>query len=407
MSLCDLPYSLLQLIAVFLGTEDGINALARTNRAFFKQLNPFLYRYHVERHTSKRPPPALTWAAEYGECNTLVKLIDAGVGLYHPSIWMDKTPMSERPGPGDRHPVRIAAEKGHVRFLQALLDWTEEGGSESFGDRLARSNCIGLFIRAAYNNHLPIVQMLLERGVDPWATPVFLSMGVELGCLSPEMLQLLLQDFQRHQSLQPIAKWFPAHMALREAVRKDNVHATRVLVARGVDVNFAYREYSTTEVWRPLHFCHHLETYRLLLEAGADPNIDDSDSWGVLGCAVRNLDPTVPVRPISVERNRRRWEIIQLLFGYGADPARAGGGWALHGALRDSDYELANLLADRGASIQVTELDDSGQAYLNWAVGQRAWHAVMMITPYNWSMLRYAGPGRNLKGDGGLAGQGE
>lgn len=49
MALCDLPNELLQLIVEFLDSENSINALARTKRAFFVQFNPFLYRYHVSR----------------------------------------------------------------------------------------------------------------------------------------------------------------------------------------------------------------------------------------------------------------------------------------------------------------------------------------------------------------------
>lgn len=47
MSICNLPYELRQRIAEPLDSEDAINALARTNRAFYTQSNHFLYQYHL------------------------------------------------------------------------------------------------------------------------------------------------------------------------------------------------------------------------------------------------------------------------------------------------------------------------------------------------------------------------
>ncbi|PYI24164.1 ankyrin [Aspergillus violaceofuscus CBS 115571] len=401
MAYSTLPSELHLLIAEFLAespdSEDAFNALARTNRTFYMQYNPFLYRYHVASHSKQPPAPAFHWSAKNGRHDTLVRLLDAGAEPYHPRIWQEKPMSTGWTGLRPLHPARLAAEKGHVRFLEAIFDWEQEdpGSAGSFGSRLGKRGYSVLFAGAALNNHLPVVQMLLARGVDPWGkNTLFLSQGVRLQKFSSELLQVLLDDARHREHLQPFTNWEPVHMALRYAVEQaQDIEATRIILTTGVNVNFLYSDDPMIVVRRPLHYCHQPDLYRLLLEAGADPNIDNNDRWGALSSAVGNCHMQAGRYPISAEAKGRRWERIQLLFRYGADPARAGGGWALHGALRDADYGLADLLADKGARISVVELSDADQARLHRAVEEREWDTVMELTPVNWSMEGYAGPG--------------
>ncbi|KAJ9379704.1 hypothetical protein DTO063F5_7075 [Paecilomyces variotii] len=387
-----LPSELHQLIAESLDSEDAINALARTNRTFYTQFNRFLYRYHLTRHAKRPPAPALIWAAQNGRHDTLVRLLDAGANLYHPRIWQEKPTSTGWTGLLPKHPVRLAAEKGHVKFLQTMLDREQE----SFGSRLGTRGHGILFARAALNNHLPVVQMLLARGVDPWGNPsLFLSQGVRRKKFSREMLQVLLEDARHREHLQPFTTWKPIHMALRYAVEQaKDMEVTRMILATGVNVNFLYSDMIMFR--RPLHYCHQLDLYQLLLEAGADPNIDNNDKWGPLAFAVGNYHPPHSQYEFSPKARSQRWEEIQLLFQYGADPARAGGGWALHGAVRDADFKLADFLADHGASISVAELSDADQALLDRAVEERAWETVMRLTPVNWSIIGSAGSAAHL-----------
>lgn len=72
--------------------------------------------------------------------------------------------------------------------------------------------------------------------------------------------------------------------------------------------------------WRPLYRCGCPGPVRLLLEAGADPNIDRDDGWGPLACVVGKWMPTVTLKYYSQEQKNRRMEVVQLLFEYGAEP---------------------------------------------------------------------------------------
>ncbi|PYH79046.1 ankyrin [Aspergillus uvarum CBS 121591] len=396
-----LPSELHRLIAEFLAeftdSEDAFNALARTNRTFYMQYNPLLYRYHLASHSKRPSAPALYWAAKNGRHDTLVRLLDAGAELYHPRIWQEKPTSTGSTGLRPLHPARLAAEKGHAQFLEAIFDWGQEDpeSARSFGSRLGNRGYSVLFAGAALNNHLPVVQILLARGVDPWDKYTsFLPQGVRLQKFSSELLQVLLEDAKHREHLQPFTTWEPVHMALRYAVEQaKDIEATKIILTTGVNVNFLYSDDPMIVVRRPLHYCHQPDLYRLLLEAGADPNIENNDRWGALSSAVGNCHMQAGRYPSSAEAKCRRWERIQLLFEYGADPARAGGGWALHGALRDADYRLADFLADKGARISVAELGDADQALLHRAVGAREWETVMELTPVNWSMAGYAGPG--------------
>ncbi|KAJ5655288.1 hypothetical protein N7507_007238 [Penicillium longicatenatum] len=235
--------------------------------------------------------------------------------------------------------------------------------------------------------------MLLARGVDPWCAggraSMLLSGAIRWG--SPELFELLLSDFKQRSALSPIAQWTDAYKALKYA--QDSEDIMRLLLTAGIDVNRAQPGSDGVAIWRPLYYCCHPGPARLLLEAGADPNIDHDDKWGPLASVVDNFRPTVTFKIPSQKQRNRRMEMIQLLFEYGADPLRAGGGWALHGALRDLDFSSATLLADKGARIIVLELTATDQALLDQAVVEHEWGTVMVLTPLNWSLVNYAGPG--------------
>ncbi|OOF93990.1 hypothetical protein ASPCADRAFT_209240, partial [Aspergillus carbonarius ITEM 5010] len=85
---------------------------------------------------------------------------------------------------------------------------------------------------------------------------------------------------------------------------------------------------------------------RLLLEAGANPNLANSDKQGPLARVVGQWlgSPSQGQKYPSQEVKDVMMEVARLLFEFGADPARAGGGWALHRALHIRHYEMAQFL---------------------------------------------------------------
>ncbi|KAJ5918919.1 ankyrin repeat-containing domain protein [Penicillium verhagenii] len=363
MALPDLPTELLLLIVGFLDSEKSINALARTNRAFFAQFNNYLYRYHLSR-----PPKKAVSMPLFGQPYT-----------------------TKRDRPLPCHPIWKATKRGHVEFLGALLD------KGDMGPRLNELNYDELLSTAAKSNKPQAVRMFLERGVNPWQEgSQHLIEAARHGRL--ELLELLLSDYTQRSTVGSIAEWKDAYRALSFA--KDSAEVVRLLVAAGIDVN--HREWRSGNVWnwRPLYDCaYYPESMRVLLEAGADPNFEEDDKWGPLALVVGkySLSPPRPQggAPLifsrfdtefpSQEVKDRKMKLIQQLFEFGADPMRAGGGWALHGALRDLDYNLASYLADKGARIRIAYLNASDQALLDQAVVDHEWTTVAEFTPLHWS----------------------
>jgi ankyrin repeat protein len=101
----------------------------------------------------------------------------------------------------------------------------------------------------------------------------------------------------------------------------------------------------------PLHLAvygRQQEAARLLLEAGADPNVLATSSFA-------------RVPPLGTAAFVRSVPLARLLLDHGADPnTRGDGGFtALHTAAQNGDAELERLLLDRGADA--TAATDDGR----------------------------------------------
>ena len=85
-------------------------------------------------------------------------------------------------------------------------------------------------------------------------------------------------------------------------------------------------------------FFGHIETAKLLLERGADPNV-----------AAKN---PMKVFPLNSAASRKRTDIVRLLLDTGADPnaAQHMGYTSLHSAAHNGDVETIRLLLARGAN---------------------------------------------------------
>ncbi|KAJ5672522.1 hypothetical protein N7507_001649 [Penicillium longicatenatum] len=274
---------------------------------------------------------------------------------------------------------------------------------EGNGSQLRESDYARLVAEAVSKNKTRVVRMLLSRVVDPWCDGASVNklLSTAAQAKTPELFELLLSDFTQRSTLPPIAEWDDAYSAL--VYGKNREHIMRLLLAAGMNVNGidASRARLGTNgeaMWRPLCCLNHPGSVRLLLGAGADPNIDQDDKWGPLACVVDNYDSLNRSQISSQEQRDRRMELFQLLFEYGADPRRAGGGSALHGALRDQDFCSATLLADKGARIRVAELTAPEQENLDHAVVEHEWETVMRLTPPKWSFVGYIRPGEFRRG---------
>ncbi|PWY76023.1 ankyrin [Aspergillus sclerotioniger CBS 115572] len=389
MSLARLPRELVLIIAEFLDCQHAINALARTSRLFFAQLNHFLYRYHVAHHI---PAPALTWAARHDKSDVLKKLLGAGADLYCRSLWGGR-PSRDRgskSGPSHRHPIFIATGEGHTGFIEALLD-------AGMSDRLTQSDYNAILIRAAARNHVNVVRMLLARGINPWSPGG--AMREAARCGYTVIVRVLLLDAEQRKYRPPFFEYPEICEALVELLdnpEPGHEETVSMLLTAGVDGNFRGRDRHTSPLGiaagrRQVQMC------RLLLEAGANPNLANSDTQGPLARAVGQWlgSPSQGHKYPSQEVKNAMMEVVCLLFEYGADPARAGGGWALHRALHIRHYEMARFLIDKGTRLRIPGLKPCDQATLDRAVTKYDYETVMSRTPLGWSVASL-GPRRYM-----------
>ncbi|RHZ48403.1 uncharacterized protein CDV56_103714 [Aspergillus thermomutatus] len=401
MSLSGLPGEIIQLIAGHLDTQRAINALAQTNRLLYSQLNSVLYRYHVQHYI---PSPALAWAAENGQLGALVKLLQAGAEI----------PQVVRPI--TNHPIAKAAANGHAQIVEILLD-------AGMRDWLQGIDYNILLRHAAVENRMGVVLLLLSRGVDPWyiVGPSTICWAAHGG--HAELVRLLLDNVER-RGLWPAVKSRELGEALCAAVKRSHNEAViRMLLDAGAEVNFQRDDNITTPLDIAANF-KQVSATKLLLEAGANPNMTKSDRGGPLASAtvwepmpssawlwppekghrtgrrgVRiKKEPIVLVDTLAQELHRqlrsspqemkeRQMAVVRLLFEYGADPACAGGGSALHNALSSRNYEMAHFLLERGVYMRIPNLDPFDQTVLDRAVAERDLETIIRLTPSNWSLI--------------------
>lgn len=351
MHLPTLPTEISLMIAETSDSQSTINSLAQTNRALYSLLNSYLYQYHVRHYL---PEYALTWAAENGQSKTLENLLKAGADIYCEALWNRKY------GPNQSHPINIAASNGRTSIVKMLLD--------EMDTRLTGLNYNEILRSAISANRIDVVKLLLDRGVNPWSISgdrSAICCAAEAG--HPEIAKLLLLDGEQRD--------YPSREIIRQEISRSltyhlpffgNEEITRMLVASGADVNFR-----NDRLNHPLNGAlqkRSVSITKLLLEAGANPNIANSDREGPLLFATS--DSVAMVR-VAHGMKDQKMAMIRLLFEYGADPARAGGSLALYLAVHDKDYEVAHFLIDKGTLMKCPEFNISQQAAMDRAVQQR------------------------------------
>ncbi|MEX2366273.1 MAG: ankyrin repeat domain-containing protein, partial [Pseudohongiellaceae bacterium] len=192
--------------------------------------------------------------------------------------------------------------------------------------------------------------------------------------------QELVEDFQRESRQAneqgeieaPQRKQWGGLTALHFAVREGNLESVKVLVEGGADVN-QVSEFG----WTPLLTATQNRYYQMgkyLLENGANPNIANEGGWNPLYIATdnRNIEGgDYPTRKPDMDH----LEYIKLLLDAGADPnlrmasstetrtifthqwLREEGATPFLRAAQSSDLELMNLLLEHGADPNINTRD--------------------------------------------------
>ena len=143
--------------------------------------------------------------------------------------------------------------------------------------------------------------------------------------------------------------------ALIDAARGDDRAAVARLVGQKVDVNEREADGSTALAWAAIR--GNADVARLLLKAGADPDLANAFGIGPLSLAIENGAES----------------LVGLLLEHGADPnvARESGETPLMTAARRGQVEVIELLLEHGADVNARE-KKFGQNALMWAAGTPA-----------------------------------
>ena len=144
--------------------------------------------------------------------------------------------------------------------------------------------------------------------------------------------------------------WFTVETPLIEAAANGHADVVKLLIQSGADVNLQ------GEAWYgPLHrACEngHVEVAKILLENGADVNLFHHH------------------RPIHYAVMNGNTELAEILFAYGADVSAKGndGATPLHIAVSDRQLEMVRWLLSKGADVNARAGSDLTP--LHWAAGR-------------------------------------
>jgi uncharacterized protein len=273
---------LLVAAALYAGEPDGTtplhNAVRSQNTAAVRQL---LAAHAAADAQNRYGVTPLVLAVEGGNLEIVNSLIAAGADVNHAL-------------PEGETVLMTAARTGNVPVIQALL---RHGAKVETREGFYGESAL---IWASASDHADAVRALLDAGADgngrsaraTWQRPnaglTRLSMG----------------------------SWTP----LMYAAREDALHAGRVLVERGADVNATDPDGATALVLAIINY--HYDFAALLLDHKADPNLADTTGMAALYAAVdMNSLPWMFGRPeIPAPSKITGADLIESLLRHGADP---------------------------------------------------------------------------------------
>ncbi|KAI4144975.1 MAG: hypothetical protein LQ340_006475 [Diploschistes diacapsis] len=212
---------------------------------------------------------AVHLAAEHGSAPVLQFLLSKGA---------DPTP----PNRSSLRPLYIAARFGHDEALKVLLD----AGCTDFNNQASKE--------AIHKGQENIIRILLARGVVDRKREELVSRAIENG--NEEMCKTILEFGV------PVNSGIHCRDELVHAASGGHASITKILVN--------HKSYSDSKLSKAIALFQaclggHLETAKVLLTAGADPN----------GNPTRH-HPT----PLEAGFEKRHMEIISLLLSFGAQP---------------------------------------------------------------------------------------
>ena len=240
-----------------------------------------------------------------------------------------------------RTPLLVAAETGSKAVVEQLLKHgssMEERTDERY-DRIV--GCTALHL-AAINGHVAVVRLLLDRGAainsqsSDHDTPI--SDAVRSG--QTEVVQVLL-DARADRTFHNTGS-LDSTTLMSIAVVNEDIDMVQLLLAGGVDVNERDESLHATALWDAAYH-QSVDCVRVLLEAGADPNLPGGTSQvsPLMMMCSRYTENSIPV--------------VKMLLDAGAnvDYVDSNGSTAYDLAKQAQNLLVAEYLLERGADPEM------------------------------------------------------
>ena len=227
--------------------------------------------------------------------------------------------------------IIVASKEGHLEVVKLLLTWG------SVDKRPSQSMLVSALINASRYDHIDVVRYLFEYGInDTLALTTALRRAV-VGNHVQVAAYLIDNGAQINTEIDE-------YNLLTYTCRNDFTNMVQLLLSRGADPN-AVDPSGECPIKSALH---HAKTLKLVLEAGADPNLHFADGSTAL------LEAMKPFR-----ENVR--DIFPLLLEHGADPNLAHAHSAdtpLITAALARRVDLVTLLLEYGADVTQVNGDE-------------------------------------------------
>lgn len=342
-------------------TSPDIAALARTNRKFYKVVNPLLYQYNLKvDHPSKS---CIFWAVEHGRIDTIDTAFFFGADLdVCEDPWgLDKPPLIDNTFSTSVTPLFLAVVRKH----NAVLMWLVGRG--------ANPHVLCTFYCTACNAHIRAypLHVALQHSTLDYEAKILISMA------GAYMLDEICPALEIYPSLsEPLVSGLfllpgqgPSTAALVYAMRvKQPSLASSVLARAGYDASWADGFGNT-----PLHHAVKLGDKAVveMLFGRPEVNAGAQDANGlsplhvaastgnvaILRLLFGRFDVDVEVTdsagttPLQLAALKRNWAVVEeLLLHPNVDPNGSNGDQyiiPLHEAIKGGNTDLAGRLLDR------------------------------------------------------------
>lgn len=228
-----------------------------------------------------------------------------------------------------------------------------------------------------------LAELLIARGADPYDTQSLYNTSLHAD--DPFWLELL---YSRSEAAGDAERWrskeaWPASgmldYLLGNAVSRNHVRRARWLLEHGARAT-AEHSYSKRNLHTEAVLGGFTELAKLLLDFGAQPErLDDAHTYHA-ACMARDRETARRLAAAHPEYLRYpgpmynaaeadRTEVVELLLELGVSPDVAHGGWTgLHSAAHNGSVNVAKLLVERGATVDVRE-----QKYHSTPLGHAVW----------------------------------